>query len=346
MLFSKSPKKKSLLKSLNNPLLGSNTPVTKMHTIQRENLYLRIVKKGIIFENFGNLAHKETTTNNSSFVETIIKDLTKQILCSKEFKDNFTKQVKEQPLSIYKWTNNQTLPSLGSLREKYIVSLKLLVLSQIGDTSETRAKRKTIMDGKLTSHSKFSNSQIRSNKHKSSTKLAQFDIPILDIKEQEEYNDSLDKEIEEKYLKDLSIKYKYSIKELNEKIILINDETKKLISDTIMENTIYNLINQTVYGEMDLTVKPRIYFFLGKGNNYNVSESANINSLQGSTEIKNENNLLKSQISDNDKNNNKKENDIKETEKNSNLNSARKEEKNNNISIGSKNSKKTETKNV
>ena len=57
-------------------------------------------------------------------------------------------------------------------------------------------------------------------------------------------------------------KYKYTIKEVNEKIILINHETKKLISDVIMENTIFNIISQTVYGEIDLTVKPRIYFFL------------------------------------------------------------------------------------
>ena len=112
-----------------------------------------------------------------------------------------------------------------------------------------------------------------------------------------------------------------------------------------MENTIYNIINQTVYGEIDLTVKPRIYFFLGKGNNYNVSESANIGSLQGSVEIKNENNLLKSQnISETADKNNKEEKDI-EKDKNSKLNSARKEENKTNVSIGSKNSKKSGNKN-
>ena len=342
LLFPKSPKGKSLLKNLNNPLLGSNTTLSKMHTIPRENIYLRILKKGKITEHFGNLTHKETTSNNSSFVETLLKDLTKQILSSDEFKNNFTKQVKEQPLSIYKWTNNESLPTLGELREKYINSLKLLILSQVGDlSSEPRSKRKIVIDTK--SHSRAGNSQIHSNKRRSSTRILQLDQPVL--KDQEEYNDSLDSEIQEKYLKDLSVKYKYSIKEINEKIILTNNETKKLISDIIMENTIYNIINQTVYGEIDLTVKPRIYFFLGKGNNYNVSESANIGSLQGSVEIKNENNLLKSQnISETADKNNKEEKDI-EKDKNSKLNSARKEENKTNVSIGSKNSKKSGTKN-
>lgn len=32
-----------------------------------------------------------------------------------------------------------------------------------------------------------------------------------------------------------------------------------------MENTIFNIISQTVYGEVDLTVKSRIYLFFGKG---------------------------------------------------------------------------------
>ena len=338
----KSPKKRSVapLKNINNPLLGSTTVLSKVHTIKRDNIYLRLVKKGIISEKIGNLQHKETTSNNSSFVETLIKDLTKQILSSNDFKNNFTKQVQEQPLSLYKWTNNESLPSLGKLRERYINNLKLLIISQVGDLSnEPRKKGKSFMELKST-HSKINSSQMNSNKQNSSgTNNLGIDIQII----KEEYNDALDNEIQEKYLKDLLVKYKYTIKEINERLILINDETKKLIGDMIMENTIYNIICQTVYGEIDLTVKPRIYFFLGKGNNINVSESANIGNTGTSMEIKNENNLLKSDNSLNNKNN-KEENKIEENQnkenQNSKMNSARKEENKSNASLGSKNSKK------
>jgi hypothetical protein len=324
---------------MTNPLLGSNAALSKVHTIKRDNIYLRVIKRGVLSEKLGNLEHKETTTNNSSFVETLIKDLTKQILSSEDFINNFTKQIQEQPLSLYKWTNNQSLPSLGQLRERYNNNLKLLILSQVGDISnESRKKPKSYMDLKTT-HSKINSSMFNSNKQSSSaTKDFALDSQLL----KEEYNDALDNEIQEKYLKDLLVKYKYTIKEINERIILINDETKKLISDMIMENTIYNIICQAVYGEIDLTIKPRIYFFLGKGNNINVSESANIGNSTGNLEKKNENNLLKSDSSVNTKKN--IEENKNDENQNGKMNSARKEENKSNSSLVSKNSKKSNKK--
>jgi hypothetical protein len=302
--------------------------MSKVHTIQRENIYLRVVKKGTISEKFGNLANKETTTSNSSFIETFLKDLTKQILCSEEFKNIFTNQIEEQPLSLYKWTNDQHLPTLGKLRQKYINNLKLLILSQIGDPSERIAKRgKSIIDSRTT-HSRLNSSQVHYNKQYTGKEFLGIELPKA-----EDYNDAMDNEIQEKYIKDLLTKYKYSIKEVNEKIILINDETKKLISDTIMENTIYNLISQTVYGEIDLTVKPRIYFFLGKGENLNVSESANLGNVQKNEELKTSNNLIKSESNINKSNIEENKND--EKDKNSKI--IQEDKKSNNSSYNKKN---------
>ena len=334
-IIPKSPQRRSAAqyKSGNNTtLFGSNTAISKVHTIQRENLYLRVAKKGVISETFGNLSHKETTANNSSFVEILLKDLTKQIISSNEFKNNFTKQMNEQPLTIYKWTNNETLPSLGKLREKYISNLKLLIVSQLGDLSNDRSykKGKSFIDSRLT-HSRMTTSQIHSNKQiTSNIKDIGVDLPKI-----EEINESVDNEIQEKYIKDLLVKYKYTIKEANEKIILTNDETKKLICDTIMENTIFNIISQTVYGEIDLTLKPRIYFFLGKGNNYLVNESANLGVSQ-SGEFNNGNNLIKSE------NNIGKINEEIKINESDKINTSKKEEdaKENNTNV-SKNSKKS-----
>jgi len=339
-IIPKSPKKRTIppLKSTgflntssNNPIMvGNSVSLSKIHTIKRENIYLRLVKKGIISEKMGNLSHKEMTTNNSSFIETILKDLSKQILSSDDFKKSFTDSIKGQPLSLYKWTNNKHLPSLGEIRQRYLKNLKHLVTSQYGDSSsEMRSKRgKSIMEMKST-HSKINSSQINMTKQNmSGTK----DQTII----KEEYNEALENEIQEKYYKDLLVKYKYTIKEINECIIISNDETKKLISDMIMENTLYNIICQTVYGEIDLTVKPRIYFFLGKGNNVNLGESAN---LVGA-ETKNENKLLKSDNSENNKNN-EEANKIEEEKVNPEI----KEENKNNVSSGSNKSKNVAVKN-
>ena len=65
-------------------------------------------------------------------------------------------------------------------------------------------------------------------------------------------------------MKNLLNKYKLTIPELNEKIIAVNEDSRKLISNVIMENTIYNIVSEAVYGETNLTKKPRIYFFNDK----------------------------------------------------------------------------------
>ena len=43
-----------------------------------------------------------------------------------------------------------------------------------------------------------------------------------------------------------------------------NIDTKKIIVDTAVENTIYNIVSESANGLTDLTEKQRIYFFLDK----------------------------------------------------------------------------------
>jgi hypothetical protein len=310
LLASKSIKRKSALAPLgvkdlknnllqNSPSIGSN----KIHTVKRENIYLRVIKKAKIVEKFGNLNHNETTTNNTSFIETILKDLTKQVLSSEELKAQMTKQIQEQPLSVYKWTNNQKFPSVSNVRQRYLNNLKLLIISQLGDLStDSRSKKgRSIMELKST-HSKVNSSQLNSNKQNSSgTKDLQADLPII----KEEFNENTDKELQEKYLKDLIVKYKYNVRDINERLIILNEETRKIIIDIIMENTIFNIICQSAYGDTDLTVKPKIYFFLQNESGIN---SGNI--LGASTD----NNLAKSEVKEE-----KGQNDINKEENKNNI---------------------------
>ena len=155
----------------------------------------------------------------------------------------------------------------------------------------------------------------------------QADLPVI----KEEFNENTEKEIHEKYLKDLMVKYKYSISDLNEKIIITTEDTKKVICDIIMENTLFNIISESVYGEIDLTVKPRIYFFMGKENEINLKDenlrrSAGLikNSYNGNLEQNMDNKLIESEM--------------KEEEKVENI---IKEETENNKSLGSKNIEKS-----
>ena len=135
LIFAKSPKRKSLapLKDPKLHLLQNSASLSKAHTIKRENIFLRVIKKAKIVEKFGNLNHSETTTINTSFVENILKDLTKHILSSDELKLKITKEIQEQPLTLYKWTNDQKYSSVAKVRQKYINNLKLLIISQMGD---------------------------------------------------------------------------------------------------------------------------------------------------------------------------------------------------------------------
>jgi len=309
LIFSKSPKRKSLA-PIKDPkhLLQNSASLIKAHTIKRENIFLRVIKKAKIVEKFGNLTHSETTTVNTSFIENILKDLTKQILSSDELKLKISKEIQEQPLTLYKWTNDQKYSSVAKVRQKYINNLKLLIISQMGDLSnDTRSKKgRSILEMKST-HSKVNSSQLNSNKQNSSgTKDLQPDLPVI----KEEYNENTDRQIQEKYLKDLMVKYKYNLSDINERLIMLNEETKKIITDVIMENTLYNIVSQSVYGDADLTVKPRIYFFLNKNEEINNNNNNN-------------NDLIKSEN--------------KEEEKVQNENIQEENKNNNNASIGDKN---------
>ena len=53
-------------------------------------------------------------------------------------------------------------------------------------------------------------------------------------------------------MKNLLNKYKLTIPELNEKIIAVNEDSRKLISNVIMENTIYNIVSEAGCGETNL----------------------------------------------------------------------------------------------
>ena len=75
------------------------------------------------------------------------------------------------------------------------------------------------------------------------------------------FGEAEDFKIQEKYTKELISKYKLTVGEINENLAVVNEESRKIISNEIMESTIYNIISEAIYGEADLSEKTRIYFF-------------------------------------------------------------------------------------
>ena len=295
-----SKSKKKFLDSFGNNPSRQNSVlnfggISKVERIEKENLYLRLSKKSEISEKKKVLSSNFNLDCNSCFVELILTKLVQEILSSKDFIESFNKKLEYQPLSLYRWTHNDICSTIPVVRKKFLKHLKMKITNLYGDLSQVGGyKRTTII------------SELRAMTHRGYTvKISKSDIE--DIKE--DYNQETDNKLEEKYIKEVADKFKYNIKEMNEKIIIVNDETKKVIIDTVMENTIYNIICEAVYGETDLSEKQRIYFFLDKNTSKIINEQNN--------EKKGEENKEKKEVKES--NENKESKEKKENKENSEI---------------------------
>ena len=247
-------KKKNFLDSLgsfsinNNSSNAFNMGNMNISRVEKENLFLRVSKKSEYSTEKKILSNNFNLDSNSSFVELILTKLIQEILVSKDFIE-FFKNIDNQPLTLYRWTNNETGQTLQETRKKYIKNLNLKIHNLYGDLSQASSSsyKRTGIFSEMKTFSRRTTFRITNNE--------------LDVVK-ENYTEEIVDKLEEKYFKEIIDKYNYSTKEINEKLIIINDETKKVIIDTIMENTIYNIICEAVYGEINLSEKQRIYFFL------------------------------------------------------------------------------------
>ena len=261
-------KKKSFLDAIGNHSSKNNNLLNlggiNISRIEKENLYLRVSKKSEISKEKKVLSSIFNLDCNSCFVELIITKLVQEILTSKDFIESFRNNIDNQPLSLYRWTHNEICSTIPEIRRKFLKHLRMKIINLYGDLSQVSSggyKRTTIK------------SEIRAMTHRGYTiKSSKSEIDII----KEKYDEETDCKLEEKYIKEVANKYKYNTKDMNEKIIIVNNETKKVIIDTIMENTIYNIICESVYGEIDLSEKQRIYFFLDKNTNNIINEKDNL----------------------------------------------------------------------
>ena len=197
---------------------------------------------------------------NSSFIELMIINLTKEIFKEKEFIDLFNNNIENQPLTLYQWTTNTICSTLKDTREKFLKRLNTSMKKYFNESPSQVIKRSTIRG------------DLRASSHRNTNSRS---IIKLDSENKVPYDLEMEERIEEKYLREIGDKYKYKINEMNEKIILLNKETKKIIVDIAVENTLYNIISDAANGQADLTEKQRIYFFLDKNMKLNINNEKN-----------------------------------------------------------------------
>ena len=144
-------------------------------------------------------------------------------------------------------------PSQEELRRiimgNYVHEAKKVIQSEMGASLKRseRLKERTALQNDMSRDTK---SEHNSN-HTVVKKEKEYDV----------FGEDEDLAIQEKYMTELLGKYKMKFNDVNEALAVVNEESRKLISNDIMEATIYNIISEAVYGEADLTEKTRIYFF-------------------------------------------------------------------------------------
>ena len=224
--------------------VNMSQPLSNLMKIEKQFIYLRLVKD-YIFEDL-EYPQYQKEESNTCFIEKILQEQVKSILTDPKFEEEFLEKIDEQPLSLFAWTDDSEVSTQSDVRERYINNIKKEVSDSSDNLSIFTIKR----------NSNFGRNVIR---HPSSVtkNINKEDSRVEDIN----FNEEEDGELQDKYYNDLVHKYKLSINEVNEKLIVVNEDSRKVISDVIMENTIYNIISEAVYGETNLTEKPRIYFF-------------------------------------------------------------------------------------
>jgi hypothetical protein len=223
--------------------------------LDKEILHIRIRKQSKLKEITGNV--EKTENEHQCFIELLLTDLTREILSEETYQQMLLKNIDNQPLGIIDWTSDIGYSTQAEVR-KSIIDLYDNEAKEIIEKDEKMKE-----GGKRTSGKYIVNVSHPSSNTSHNNKLGNKNVNEGDDNNdnKNEFGEKVDFEIQDKYMKELLDKYKLTIPEVNESLCIVNDESRKLISNDIMESTVYNIISEAVYGETNLTEKTRIYFF-------------------------------------------------------------------------------------
>ncbi len=124
--------------------------------------------------------------------------------------------------------------------------------SNIMTTKRNLMQQQRTISSKESTHSKSKESEENRLRRAHLMELMCKDLDI-------NFGEGEDLKMEDKYMKEIINKMSYSTTEVNEKIILVNDESKNFIS-SILENTFFNIISEAVFAETDLSEQTKIFY--------------------------------------------------------------------------------------
>lgn len=221
---------------------------------EKENLFVRIIKRPMIKEVTGKL-NLDTKSQSLSFIEFMLLDLIKDLLAATSFTKLLEERLDNQPLKLYEWTNNVPYKELESVRSNLFKN-SVMKAEQIMQENNSSYK---IQRGLNHGHTKMSNVGQTTVKNRNTERV----YNNAQNKVEEDNDENEENKIEEKYKEDLIQKFGYENKEIEEKLLFINDFTRKYIYD-VLEDTIFNIIAEAVDGETDLSEPTKIFFRVKK----------------------------------------------------------------------------------
>lgn len=170
------------------------------------------------------------------------------------------------PLGLYEFTSNENNPTHEEVKSKMINNYYMKAINNLNENNNSFnnsvfAKRnhlntRTNLPSQHTENSKF--------KEESGNKEQKEIIPRYSESSFDNiFTDNKETKIEDKYMQEIIRKNGYTNVEVNEKIIVVNQESKNLIN-LILENTINNIIAEAIFGDTDLTEQTKIFYFKNK----------------------------------------------------------------------------------
>jgi hypothetical protein len=177
----------------------------------------------------------------------MLLDIFKEIICDNEFDNLISNELVNQPPGLYQWTNDVPYVSHEEVRKK----LESNYNQKAGNSNE--------LNSSLVSTNKKNMTIVQRNVSSHQSDLSQRYKIQAELKENDSFTQQDEVKLETKYMNELINKLKYNHSEVNEKILLVNEESKNWFF-SIMENTIYNIVSEAIYSETDLAEKTKIFF--------------------------------------------------------------------------------------
>jgi hypothetical protein len=120
----------------------NNTKDEIEQKINKEILHIRIRKLALLKNLQGKV--EKTINTNQNFIETLLTDLTREIMGEDEFQENLVKLIDEQPLGLYDWTTNVEYPDQDEVREiinnRYIAESRAGLFNEAGSNLNSNKK--------------------------------------------------------------------------------------------------------------------------------------------------------------------------------------------------------------